>query len=89
MCLSVPGRVVSTRSADGVAMARVDFGGVVKEVCTEYVPEAAEGDYVLVHVGFAFSVVDEESALASLAAFRELGSLEEELGAIEEPGGAG
>jgi hydrogenase expression/formation protein HypC len=80
MCLAVPGRVVDTTERDGTRMARVDFGGVVKEVCLAYVPEAAPGEWVIVHVGFALQVLDEESARASLALFEELGLLEEEFG---------
>jgi hydrogenase expression/formation protein HypC len=60
-------------------MGKVNFGGVVKEVCLAYVPEVAVGDYVLVHVGVAISKVDELSALQSLKLFEEMGILEEEL----------
>ncbi|MGW7356858.1 HypC/HybG/HupF family hydrogenase formation chaperone [Streptomyces sp. NPDC054802] len=80
MCLAVPGRVVGIGDRDGTPMARVDFGGVEKEVCLAYVPEAAVGEYVIVHVGFALQRLDEESALASLRLFEELGLLEEEFG---------
>ncbi|MFH8370203.1 HypC/HybG/HupF family hydrogenase formation chaperone [Streptomyces sp. NPDC018031] len=80
MCLAVPGKVVGIGEKDGTRMARVDFGGVEKEVCLAYVPEAAVGEYVIVHVGFALQRLDEESALASLRLFEELGLLEEEFG---------
>ena len=81
MCLAVPGRVVEiTQDVAGIRMARADFGGIHKQVCLAYVPEAAVGDYVLVHVGFAISQIDEASAQESLRHFRELGILEEELG---------
>jgi hydrogenase expression/formation protein HypC len=60
-------------------MGKVNFGGVVKEVCLAYVPEVAVGDYTLVHVGVAISKVDELSALQSLKLFEEMGILEEEL----------
>ncbi|WP_165986466.1 HypC/HybG/HupF family hydrogenase formation chaperone [Streptomyces sp. YIM 98790] len=80
MCLAVPGRVVETRERDGAPMASVDFGGVVKDVCLAYVPDAAPGDYVIVHVGFAIQRLDEESARASLRLFADLGLLEEEFG---------
>jgi hydrogenase expression/formation protein HypC len=61
-------------------MARVDFGGVVKDVCLAYVPDAAVGEYVIVHVGFALQRLDEESARASLELFEQLGLLDEEFG---------
>ncbi|WP_267242517.1 HypC/HybG/HupF family hydrogenase formation chaperone [Streptomyces sp. PR69] len=80
MCLAVPGKVVGLFERDGTPMARVDFGGVVKDVCLAYVPEAEEGEYVIVHVGFALQRLDEESARASLRLFGELGLLEEEFG---------
>ncbi|MFF3336310.1 HypC/HybG/HupF family hydrogenase formation chaperone [Streptomyces sp. NPDC002888] len=80
MCLAVPGRVVGIEDRDGTRMARVDFGGVVKEVCLAYVPEAQVGEYVIVHVGFALQRLDEESARSSLELFEQLGLLEEEFG---------
>ena len=80
MCLAVPGRVVGLHSRDGTTMADVDFGGVRKDVCCEYVPDVSIGDYVIVHVGFAIQRLDEESAQATLAEFENLGILEEEFG---------
>ncbi|WP_335932722.1 HypC/HybG/HupF family hydrogenase formation chaperone [Streptomyces sp. PTD5-9] len=80
MCLAVPGRVLHTVEVDGVPMAQVDFGGVRKEVCLQYVPDAATGEYVIVHVGFAIQRLDEASALRTLAEFERLGLLEEEFG---------
>jgi len=80
MCLAVPGRVVGIEDRDGTRMARVDFGGVVKDVCLAYVPDAEVGEYVIVHVGFALQRLDEESARASLELFEQLGLLEEEFG---------
>ena len=80
MCLAVPGRIVRMFEADDTLMSEVDFGGVVKQVCLEYVPDAAIGDYVIVHVGFALQKLDESSALATLANFERLGIMEEEFG---------
>ena len=78
MCLGVPGRVLSTETGPtGLAMGKVSFGGVTKEVCLAYVPEAAGGDYVVVHVGFAISRIDEAEAARVFAALRELGELAE------------
>lgn len=62
MCLGVPGRVVETYSEHGMQMGKVDFGGVFKRVCLEYTPDAIPGRYVIVHVGFALSVIDEDEA---------------------------
>jgi len=62
MCLAVPGRVLECLERDGLRFARVDFGGVRKEVCLETSPEAVPGDWVLVHVGFALRVLDEAAA---------------------------
>jgi len=79
MCLAVPGRVESIFQSDGTRMGKVDFGGVMKEVCLEYLPELQVGDYTLVHVGFAISQIDERCALETLRTFEEIGLLEEEL----------
>jgi hydrogenase expression/formation protein HypC len=80
MCLAVPGRVIGVAERDGTVMAEVDFGGVTKEVCLEYIPDAAIGEYVVVHVGFAIQRLDERSALETLANFEQLGLLAEEFG---------
>jgi hydrogenase expression/formation protein HypC len=84
MCLGVPGQVTEIYEANGVRMGRVDFGGIVKEVCLAYVPEVAIGDYTIVHVGFAITRLDEKSAQESLALFRSMGTLEEHLG-LDQP----
>lgn len=80
MCLAVPGRVLSTAEIDGTLMAQVDFGGVRKQVCLEYIPDAKVDEYVVVHVGFAIQRLDEQSAQETLANFEKLGILEEEFG---------
>jgi hydrogenase expression/formation protein HypC len=78
MCLGVPGRVESvTEDALGLRMGRVSFGGIVKEVCLAYVPEAEVGDHVLVHVGFGLSVIDEEEARRTLETLATMGELSE------------
>lgn len=79
MCLAVPGRVEAIYDEQGTRMGRVDFGGVVKEVCLACLPEIAVGDYTIVHVGFAISKIDEASAKETLKTFEELGMLEEGL----------
>ena len=80
MCLAIPGRVEEIGEENGLRMGRVNFGGVVKKVCLEYVPEVEVGDYTVVHVGFGISKVDEETAKQTLEDFRAMGILEEELG---------
>ncbi|MET8873311.1 HypC/HybG/HupF family hydrogenase formation chaperone [Nocardia sp. NPDC004278] len=80
MCLAVPGKVLSLHERDGTLMSVVDFGGVHKDVCLQYIPDAAVGDYVVVHVGFAIQRLDEQSALQTLSEFERLGVLKEEFG---------
>ncbi len=79
MCLGVPGRIIEVYESNGLRMGKADFGGARREVCLSYTPEAGIGAYVLVHVGFAISVISEEEA-------RETQSLLEEIEALgEEP----
>ncbi|WP_225834461.1 HypC/HybG/HupF family hydrogenase formation chaperone [Streptomyces sp. NK08204] len=80
MCLAVPGRVLAVEDGTDPLTGLIDFGGVHKRVCLEYVPDVRVGEYVIVHVGFALQRLDEESAQASLRLFEELGLLEEEFG---------
>lgn len=75
MCLGVPARVTAIADEDGLRMGDVDFGGAARRICLAYVPEAAVGDYVVVHAGFAIAVIDEAEAAATL---RALAALEEE-----------
>lgn len=79
MCLAVPGLIESVYHQDGIRMAKVNFSGVIKEVCLACLPEAEVGNYCLVHVGFAISRIDEDSARETLQTFAELGILQEEL----------
>jgi len=77
MCLAVPGRVVEITGPEPLLLVgRVDYGGVVKEVSLAYVPEAAVGDYVIVHAGFALTVLNEEEARQTLDDLRALGELQ-------------
>jgi hydrogenase expression/formation protein HypC len=80
MCLGVPGKILEIYEVESLKMGKVDFSGVVREVCLEYVPEAEIGDYVVVHVGFAISLVSEEEAQATIEMLREIIDLENELG---------
>ena len=77
MCLAIPGKIVQLLDTAGLKMAKVDFGGVSREACMEYLPEAGVGDYVLVHVGFAITKVDEEEAARTYQTLREMDELAE------------
>jgi hydrogenase expression/formation protein HypC len=81
MCLGIPGKIIEIYEANDLHMGKVDFGGVTREVCLAYVPEAQIGNYTIVHVGFALNVLDEAEALETLQLLREIGALDEELGA--------
>jgi len=81
MCLAVPGKILSTEEREGSRVARVQFGGIVRQVYLDFCPEAAVGDFVIVHVGFALSRVDAEEAARTYELLRNLGLLENELGA--------
>ncbi len=81
MCLGVPGQITNIYEAMGAQMGKVNFGGIFKEVCLEYVPEAQVGDYAIVHAGFAITRLDEQAALETLSLFKDMGVLDEELNA--------
>ncbi|MBE9479020.1 MAG: HypC/HybG/HupF family hydrogenase formation chaperone [Chloroflexi bacterium] len=80
MCLGVPGRVNELYEANGLKMGKVDFGGVKREVCLEYVPEIEIGEYVIVHVGFAINQMSEEEAEETLDLLRQIIDIEDEIG---------
>jgi hydrogenase expression/formation protein HypC len=77
MCLAIPGKVVEAFDQRGMRMAKVQFGGIVREACLEYVPDTQVGDYVLVHVGFAISRVDEAEAQRTYQLLEEMDQLTE------------
>jgi hydrogenase expression/formation protein HypC len=81
MCVAIPGKVLEECESAGMRMAKVQFGGIVREASLDYVPEAKVGDYVLVHVGFAIGRVDEEEAVRTYQALEEL----EQLNELEAP----
>lgn len=84
MCLGVPGKILSIEpNAQGMSMGKVSFGGIVKEVCLAYTPEAQVGEYVIVHVGFALGIVDEEEAAKVFSYLRAMDELSELT--IEQP----
>jgi hydrogenase expression/formation protein HypC len=80
MCLAVPGKLLTKTTVGGLSTGQVQFGGISREVCLDFVPEANVGDYVLVHVGFAITRIDEEEARRSYELLEEMGALADELG---------
>lgn len=77
MCLGIPGKILDCFESQGLRMAKVEFGGIVREACLACIPEARVGDYVLVHVGFAISRIDEEEAARTYQLLEEMGQLDE------------
>ncbi len=84
MCLGVPGKITEIYSNGALLMAKVDFGGVLREACIEAIPEAKIGDYTVVHAGFALNLLSEEDALITLEALREIAEIEEQLSAGDQ-----
>ena len=80
MCLGIPGKITEIYERNNYPMGKIDFGGVSKEICLAYVPEAKVGDYALIHVGFAISLMDEEEAMETLQLIKEVADIHEELG---------
>ena len=88
MCLGVPGKIIEIYESNGMKMGKVDFGGVVRETCLDFVPEAVIGNYTIIHVGFAISLLSEVDAQETLAMLREIGQLGEELGLYDDKSSA-
>ena len=84
MCLAIPGKILSTQLDNGVRVGRVQFGGIVRGACLDFVPEAQTGDYVMVHVGFAISRVDAGEAERTYQALQDMGALEAELAGLRQ-----
>jgi hydrogenase expression/formation protein HypC len=84
MCLGIPGKIIEIYEQAGLKMGRVDFGGVIKEACLAYVPDAQIGDYTIIHVGFALNLIDEAEAQKTLELFDQIGLLQDELGESAE-----
>lgn len=78
MCLAIPGKVLEIDTTSQPVMGKVSFGGIQKQICLEWVPDVKVGEYVIVHVGFAISKVDEKEALETLEMFEEIGNLEDD-----------
>ena len=79
MCLGIPGKVIEVYQANGMKMGKVDFGGVVREACLEYLPEIQVGDYTIIHVGFGISRLDEKEARETLEILQQMDMLANEL----------
>jgi len=80
MCLAVPGKIIEIFERSGLQMGKIDFGGVYREACLAYVPEAKLGDYTVIHVGFALNLLSEAEALETLTMLKEIADINEELG---------
>ena len=80
MCLGIPAKIIELYETNGMRMAKVDFGGVVKEACMEYLPEAKLGDYTIVHVGFGLSILDEQEAMETLDLLKQIDAFSDEIG---------
>jgi hydrogenase expression/formation protein HypC len=79
MCLGIPGKITEIYEKDSLRMAKIDFGGIIKEVCLAYTPDAELGNYALIHVGFAISLMDEEEAQETLKLIKEVIEFENEI----------
>jgi hydrogenase expression/formation protein HypC len=79
MCLGIPGKIEEMYEKNGMRMGKVDFGGVQKEICLEYLPDIQVGSYVIVHVGFAISEVDEEEAHKTMEMIREIEAMADDI----------
>ena len=86
MCLGIPGKIIEIYETNNVRMGRIDFGGVVKEACLDFLPDIQVGDYTIVHVGFGISQLDEEEALKTLEMLRDLDMLADEIPELGEMG---
>ncbi len=87
MCLGIPGKVIELYETNGMKMGKVDFGGVVKEACMEYLPEIKLGDYTIIHVGFGISILNESEAAETMEMLKQIDALGEKTpGVSETPG---
>jgi hydrogenase expression/formation protein HypC len=78
MCLGIPAKVIELYQSNGLKMAKVDFGGAIKEACMEYLPEVKLGDYTIIHVGFGLSILDEQEALETMELLKQIESMGDE-----------
>ncbi len=80
MCLAVPGKIIEVYENSGLKMAKVDFGGIFREACLDYVPAAKPGDYCVIHVGFAISLLSETEAMETLNLLKQISDFDTEPG---------
>ena len=78
MCLGIPAKVIELYETKGMKMAKVDFGGAIKEACMEYLPDVKIGDYTIIHVGFGLSILDEQEAMETLELLKQIEAMGEE-----------
>ena len=79
MCLGIPGKITEIYDSGAMKMCKIDFGGVVREVCIQALPDAQIGDWTIVHAGFALNILSEEEAAETLEALNEISMIEQEL----------
>lgn len=79
MCLGIPGKIIEIYQKNSLRMAKIDFGGIIKEACLEYEPEAKVGNYALIHVGFAISLMDEDEAQETLKLINDVAEFGNEI----------
>ncbi len=80
MCLGIPAKVIELYDTNGIKMAKVDFGGVIKEACMEYLPEVKLGDYTIIHVGFGLTILDEQEAMETMDLLKQIEGQADETG---------
>lgn len=78
MCLGIPGKIIEIYEREGIKMGKIDFGGVIREACLAYVPEARVGDYALIHVGFALNLISKEEAMETLELLKQISAVEDQ-----------
>jgi len=83
MCLAIPGRIVEITTEQGLRMGKLDFGGTIRKCCLQYIPNAIVGDYALVHVGFALSIIDAAEAARTYALLEAMGAVTAECDGVE------
>jgi hydrogenase expression/formation protein HypC len=85
MCLGVPGKIIELYQKEGLLMGRIDFGGVIREACLAYVPDAKIGDYTLIHVGFALNIISEDEAMETIELINQISELDDSSDAQSQP----
>lgn len=84
MCLGIPGKIIEINQTIGVKMAKIDFGGVIREACIEAIPEAKLGDYTIIHAGFALNILSEKEALETLSLLQDISDFNNDIGPDEQ-----